>query len=789
MATILSTVTAEKVAIEPAQSFLCLNGFELIDASSLHWPVQVLEITLKDVGQQTHADLGKLRSIVWDLRKTHKCRGHRFVVDAGESAIALPAECKLPLPIETPEFSVRLKRELVADSSTAVGRRIVARIVKEAIKARFKKDQSPALGPLWQDFDGFAQSPSRSSDGFLMCRKLWFQINEVAEGRLILQCNVGTLTVDNRTFQEHYGAGAVSELCDMIEAKRAGRANRDNRPVAIRALQQFPGGGVRAVEVLDVDAIFQDSDLNQAHQVAAAQVRQLRCTEFAKPPAHVPLSELRLILDSQITGDEHRETILEPTERADWMFKMREFIDGVDAFGCTLHLASLPYAPPADTVIEIVPPAIRLRGANGREIIMPAPERFDQGLLRKRARSRADHIRRNGFLQSRPINPALAFPRHLGERRASRMKQDLEGIWKLQGIEAAFGLCLYNTVEEIYRFIEANNHDTLLAVLPENSQSSQGDGETHDRLKRRIEVPSQCIQHGNTLPSRFLGLGSADFMRTEPRRAKRVTNTYELCLANLLVKHHCFPFAPRDPFHYNLQVGLDVGGVHNSAVMACLGYGFSSPRDGIILLPGEIPISGVKKEPIPTDQLYNGLIALFERVHSELENLSVTPDLSTAIFYKDGQLLGDGDSWNERDALDRLHRELVHRGWITEDSTWTAVEVMKRGHGWRLLGNSRAEVNPIVGQCSFPFEDPSWALVATTGDPYLTQGTAQPLLIRMHDIHGGFNRCSVVRDLVWQADLCFTKVDMGMSLPWVLNVADEGALQLARAYYITGITA
>ena len=188
MATILSTVTAEKIAIEPAQSFLCLNGFELIGASSLHWPVQVLEITLKDGSQQTHADLGKLRNIVWDLRKIHKCRGYGFVVDAGESAIAIPATWNLPLPIETPEFSVRLKRELVADSSTAVGRRIVARIVKEAIKARFKKDQSPALGSLWQDFDGFAQSPSPSSDGFLMCRKLWFQINEVAEGRLVLQC-------------------------------------------------------------------------------------------------------------------------------------------------------------------------------------------------------------------------------------------------------------------------------------------------------------------------------------------------------------------------------------------------------------------------------------------------------------------------------------------------------------------------------------------------------------------------------------------------------------------------
>lgn len=785
MATILSSVVSEKIETKTVDSLLCLNGFELVDASSLRWPVQVLEITLKDTSQQTHEDLGKLRSIVWDLRKTHKCRGHRFVVEAGESTVAIPAECKLPLPIETPEFSVRLKREFVADPSNTVGRRIVARIVKEAIKARFKKDQSPVLGPLWQDFDGFAQAPSPSTDGFLMCRKLWFQVNEAAKGRLVLQCNVGTLTVDNRTFQEHYGAGAVAELREMIELKRAGRSNRDNRPVAIRALQQFPGGGVRAVEVLDVDAILQDSDRNVADQVALAQVRQLQCSEFAKPPAMVPLSELRLILDSQITGDEHRETILEPTERADWMFKIREFLHGIDAFGSTLRLASLPYAPPADTVIEILPPAIRLRGANGREIVMPAPERFEQGSLLKRARTRADHIRKNGFLIRRPINPALAFPRHLGERRASRMKEDLEDIWKLQGIEAVFGLCIYGNVEEINRFIEVNDHNSLLAVLPEASC----DGETHDRLKRRIEVPSQCVQHSNTLPARFIGLSPQEFTRAEPKRARRVASTYGLCLANLLVKHHCFPFAPRDPFHYNIQVGLDVGGVHNSAVMACLGYGFSRPQDGIIFLPGEIPISGVKKEPIPTDQLYAGLIALFERVHSELENLGMAPDLSTAIFYKDGQLLGDGAAWNERDALDRLHREFLRRGWITEDSTWTAVEVMKRGHGWRLLGGSRAGANPIVGQCTFPFDDPATALVATTGDPYLTQGTAQPLLIRIHNIHGHFNRLSVVRDLIWQADLCFTKVDMGMSLPWVLNVADEGALQLARAYHITGITA
>ena len=57
------------------------------------------------------------------------------------------------------------------------------------------------------------------------------------------------------------------------------------------------------------------------------------------------------------------------------------------------------------------------------------------------------------------------------------------------------------------------------------------------------------------------------------------------------------------------------------------------------------------------------------------------------------------------------------------------------------------------------------------------------------DIYGSSARERVLRDLIWQADMCFTKPDTGMRLPWVLHVADAGALQLARSYRISGITA
>jgi hypothetical protein len=151
--------------------------------------------------------------------------------------------------------------------------------------------------------------------------------------------------------------------------------------------------------------------------------------------------------------------------------------------------------------------------------------------------------------------------------------------------------------------------------------------------------------------------------------------------------------------------------------------------------------------------------------------------------------MGDGDEWNESDALVRLHDELLGRGWISDDSVWTAVEVLKSAEKWRLIRREGTRtLNPIVGQACFPFANPMRAIVATTGVPYLTQGTAQPIIAQITNVKGNADADSVLRDLVWQADMCFTKVDMGMSLPWVLHVADQGALQLSRSYQITGVT-
>ena len=302
-----------------------------------------------------------------------------------------------------------------------------------------------------------------------------------------------------------------------------------------------------------------------------------------------------------------------------------------------------------------------------------------------------------------------------------------------RGSSTASNTSLYRDVEQLNAHITEKQFDALLAILPESGRESYRDDDMHERIKRRIEVPSQCIHHDNTLPESWVSRPHREFREAQPRLANRIRQRYELCLWNLLVKHHWVPFAPNDPFHYNVHVGLDVGGRHNNHAMACLGYGFSDPRGGLLFRPEEIPIDTQKAKPIPTQCLFSGLLQLFEATHQELSATGHTPDFDKAIFFRDGRLLGDGDAWNELDALKRLHRELLGRGWVSDCSVWTAVEIMKQAEDWRLMRFTNEVANPLVGYCLMPFDDENTALVCTTGAPYTLSGNFMRPLRYMED--------------------------------------------------------
>lgn len=169
-----------------------LNAYEIMNAASLSWPVNIYAVDLKGVEPQGHDQRGLVKGIVWDLKGQHwrLCKGDNLVLDISPRLVAVPASWKFPVPINTSDYSVSLERCYSANATDNGDRLIVEGILREAFKNRFKKVDSPELGPLWQDYNAFCQYPATSGDKYLMCRRFACTANKLCGGVWVLQLSL-----------------------------------------------------------------------------------------------------------------------------------------------------------------------------------------------------------------------------------------------------------------------------------------------------------------------------------------------------------------------------------------------------------------------------------------------------------------------------------------------------------------------------------------------------------------------------------------------------------------------
>jgi hypothetical protein len=765
---------------------VCLNAYALRDADALTWPVRRYSVNRVDGLALTHEHRGMAKDATYELRRQHSahCRGWGFVIDPNERTIVVPSIWQIPTNAEANGLRLRLEDEFTARADAPEHESIVSGILREGLKKHIKQNPFREWGPLWQDFNRFCRQPQfQVGERFAVCRSFYLQAKRLAGGHWAILIPISTTVVDGYSLADYFSRGEVADLADALEWRRTAYSRRDASPADVRAYVHN-SGNTRIVAIDDPQALEQHRSLGpqdqQRHVLAS-----IPCHEFKQPSEQIPANALHLIVDTQQTEELHSDTIIEPAERAGLTQVIREHLNRADLYGSTLTLDETLWDASADAIL-IGPPAVRVKAARGTTVIRCA-QPVSSRTLHERSRRRRDHVNQYGFLMTRPMRPLIAVHDQLGPERARRLHADATEILRQHGVgNVNFEFVLYSDLTGLRRHVERGHYDALIAVLPPDNDAA---GDLHERIKRGIEVPSQCMQARNVMPKSWAVRPAHEFHRSEPRQARRFQNRLEAVVLNLLVKHNWVPFAPAEAFHYNVHVGLDVGGLHNTNAMACVGYGFSDPGSDLLFHLREIPIRGQKKEPIPTGALQSGLVELFEHIAGTLQEAGVMPDFSRVLFYRDGALLGRADEWNEQDALLELHRVLAARGWIRTSALWTVVEVMKEAEGMRVFEMSPEATNPTVGRCTFPFNDPNLALVNSTGVPYLPQGTASPLKVRMVDLlgHGEFR--DVLQDLIWQCDLGFTKPDMGFSLPWVLHVADTGALQISRSYKITGIAA
>ena len=125
-----------------------LSCYEIVNPEALRWGVRLYKVRkVRRAGRPAHGERGEAKQVIWTLRKKHKdlCRGYGFVIDLDEETVAVPSDWNLPGDVQEGEFQVTFDRALTTDPNDPAHRAIIAGILREAIKARFKNTPSDVL--------------------------------------------------------------------------------------------------------------------------------------------------------------------------------------------------------------------------------------------------------------------------------------------------------------------------------------------------------------------------------------------------------------------------------------------------------------------------------------------------------------------------------------------------------------------------------------------------------------------------------------------------------------------
>jgi hypothetical protein len=347
--------TAETQLQSNQEPTVALNAFQINNASALAW--HVAEYTFSGQAKKSHGDV---KGLMWDLVKLHQCQGDGFVIVAGENRVLIPASWRVPAQENFHGFRVSRERERWLRAEEPADKEAVAEVLKAALRQFFKLDELSELGQLWQDFNGFCESPHTLEpiDDIFFCRRFELIPEVLKNHRWVLKVQLSTVTVDAHPFAYYYEQGEVTVLRDNLGLKRENRETRKGGETSIGVLHVSASGDARKWELVEPQLIGVHAEVDPLDQRTLTN-ETISCRNF-KQTRELPLSEIYLVLDTQITGEQHSETILRTELRIDWFRKVRDAVAGVDLFGTPLDLDDdLVTIDPKDTAI-INLPALRL---------------------------------------------------------------------------------------------------------------------------------------------------------------------------------------------------------------------------------------------------------------------------------------------------------------------------------------------------------------------------------------------------------------------------------------------
>jgi len=347
----------------------------------------------------------------------------------------------------------------------------------------------------------------------------------------------------------------------------------------------------------------------------------------------------------------------------------------------------------------------------------------------------------------------LSLERQLAEDFYARFSRSIEQIYSCH-YEATpvyyddrHTRTLVKQVQAILGAVAENeiDHGYALLILP-----SQAESDLHNHIKKELWPDIQC-QCASADSIRGFYQKSGESWAVNEQSSRRYSS-YLLHLAlGVLVVNRKWIFALNEPLNYDVYIGIDVLNHMAGFTYVYLGGSktyFRSSRTQ-------------QNEKLSTKHLRKTLREDLER---DLRTLRITP--KSIVIHRDGR-----SYQTEIKGLSEAIRSLKADGVIGPDTVVGIVEIHKHSaYPLRMAEGTNLDSlqNPIVGSW-FRLNDKE-GIVCNTGAPFLTQGTAKPLHVKIAE--GQLEIEKILGDVFALSNLTWSAPDKCQRLPITIKVGD-----------------
>ena len=387
----------------------------------------------------------------------------------------------------------------------------------------------------------------------------------------------------------------------------------------------------------------------------------------------------------------------------------------------------------------------------GSNEVLEAPKQADAKCYREHYQQRLVHLKRHGCYRVPPNMTRklyCAYPNQIGRQAPERLSSDIvSALHELTGKEMTAELLSYDTViQAAQQLRDADRSGMVLFILNEEPTAYYDAAFQLPSWRiKRVTVGTLDEHHG------YLTKGALDRSSrsvTLERGRKRWDAFVWLVMLDVAQLLDVVPYGIDSAGCYEAQLVIDVGyeGRHFALSLLITRQAGKVPDFRII---SHVYPKGDRQESINPRILTDAILDLFGKCFPKKFD-----SIKSLLVMRDGRIV-DQEAKGLNDAIGQLKQ----RDYLPNDARVDWVEIhkdtMKSIRIWNVKDDRSAE-NALLGigvQLN-----PRMIVVATTGAPTLSQGTAEPILIV------GNGHCS---DMVEAARANFWGAQMNWSSPRV----------------------